>query len=116
MISQGILHYDDSEGLNEEQARLAAGCVMIDAGRQPEDTGSNNVEGLSEMVSLGIGTAASVSFKMTSSFLSYVSIRVFLSFSLSMYLASTVSTAFSRSLLLEVSPSSRKFDYIKSSS
>ena len=32
---------------------------MIDAGGQPEGTGSNNVEGHSDTVSLGTGTAAS---------------------------------------------------------
>ena len=59
MVSQGILPYDDSEGLNEEEARLAAGRVMIVAGRQPDGTGSNNVEGQSDTVSLGTGTIAS---------------------------------------------------------
>ena len=59
MISRGIRPYDDCEGLNDEQARLATGRVMIDAGRQPEGTGSNNVEGHSDTVSLGTGTAAS---------------------------------------------------------
>ena len=43
----------------QEQARLTAGHVMIDAGRHLEGTGSNNVEGHSDTVSLGTGTAAS---------------------------------------------------------
>ena len=55
MVSQGILPYDDSEGLNEEEARLASGRVMIVAGRQLDGTGSNNVEGQSDTVSLGTG-------------------------------------------------------------
>ena len=61
MVSQGILPYDDSEGLNEEEARLAAGRVMIDAGRQPEGTGANTAEGQSgqsDTVSLGTGSVA----------------------------------------------------------
>ena len=59
MVSQGILPYNYSEGLNEEEARLAAGRVMIDAGRQPEGTGDNTAEGQSDTVSLGTGTVAS---------------------------------------------------------
>ena len=59
MVSQGILSYDDSEGLNEEEARLAAGRVMIDAGRQPEARGANIAEGQIDTVSLGTGTVVS---------------------------------------------------------
>ena len=58
MISQRILPYDVSERINEEEARLAAERVMIDAGRQPEDTGANNAKGQSDTVSLGTGSVA----------------------------------------------------------
>ena len=59
MVSQRILPYDVSEVLNEEEARLASGREMIDAGRQPEGTEANIAEGQSDSVSLGTGSVTS---------------------------------------------------------
>ena len=52
MVSHRILPYDVSEGLNEEEAQLAAGREMIDAGRQPEGTGPTSQKGKVDKVIL----------------------------------------------------------------
>ena len=53
MVSAEILHYDDREGLNEEQAAIVSGREMI-VSRQLEGTRPSNVDVYSDSGLLGI--------------------------------------------------------------